>query len=84
MFRIKALATPHKGHQICVTLIDDIMCISGGYIYNLYLVHYEGVDPETGMALYTGVKTDDNGQPVKDETGNYTYESTTNWNNAFN
>ena len=56
----------------------------GQSIYNLYLVHYEGVDPETGMALYTGVKTDGNGQPVKDETGNYTYESTTNWNNAFN
>lgn len=56
----------------------------GQSIYNLYLVHYEGVDPKTGEALYTGVKVDDKKQPVKDENGNYIYESTTDWTNAYN
>ena len=55
----------------------------GDPLYELYLPHYEGVDPETGLALYTGVKMDDNGNPVTDANGNYVEESTTDYNNAY-
>lgn len=55
----------------------------GDPLYQLYLPHYEGVDPETGLALYTGVKTDADGNPVTDANGNYVEESTTNYDNAY-
>lgn len=55
----------------------------GDPLYQLYLPHYEGVDPETGLALYTGVQVDENGSPVTDENGNYIEESTTDYNNAY-
>lgn len=55
----------------------------GDPLYQCYLPHYEGVDSETGLALYTGVKTDESGNPVKDDNGNYIEESTTDYQNAF-
>ena len=55
----------------------------GDPLYELYLPHYEGVDPETGLALYTGVKADADGNPVTDANGNYVEESTTDYNNAY-
>ncbi len=70
---------------------DNGRYINGSYIYregesiyNMYLTHYEGVDPETGLALYTSVKMDEDGTPVKDADGNYIEESTTDWSNAYN
>lgn len=79
--RIHKLSSDYEGGQY---VSGSRIYKEGQSIYNLYLVHYEGVDPETGLAMYTGVETDDEGKPVTDDNGNYTYKSTSNWNNAYN
>ena len=54
----------------------------GESIYNFYLVKYEGVNDE-GVALYRSVQLDDDGNPVKDENGNYVEEVNTDYETAY-
>ena len=59
--------------------------ISGSWIYRegessyqMYLVKYAGVDPETGKALYWAKETDDEGNETEYKTDDYTTATATN------
>ncbi len=78
--RIKTLSSDYENGQY----VSGLRILKEGQsIYNLYLPHYEGVDPETGLAMYTGVKLGSDNKPVTDANGNYIEETTTDYNNAY-